>query len=123
MRHSVRVRSSAQRQRLHARAVPVRPCQRFCVMLSETGSDHLHTIAEEVCRVAGLCIGQDMGHDERGHGVPRDGSRQRELSLRANLGGANRFMQCHFEQAKSVKAFRCAILYRLTSEFNRILSQ
>ena len=28
---------------------------------SETGSDHLHTIAEEVSRVAELCIGQDMG--------------------------------------------------------------
>ena len=28
---------------------------------SETGSDHLHVIAEEVSRVAELCIGQDMG--------------------------------------------------------------
>ena len=30
-------------------------------MLSETGSHHLHVIAEEVSRVAVLCIGQDMG--------------------------------------------------------------
>jgi hypothetical protein len=30
-------------------------------VLSETGSDHLHVIAEEVSRVAELCIGQDMG--------------------------------------------------------------
>jgi hypothetical protein len=28
------------------------------VVLSETGSDHLHVIAEEVSRVAELCIGQ-----------------------------------------------------------------
>jgi hypothetical protein len=28
---------------------------------SETGSEHLHVIAEEVSRVAELCIGQDMG--------------------------------------------------------------
>jgi hypothetical protein len=27
----------------------------------ETGSDHLHVIAEEVSRVAELCIGQDTG--------------------------------------------------------------
>jgi hypothetical protein len=27
----------------------------------ETGSDHLHVIAEEVSRVAELCIGQVMG--------------------------------------------------------------
>jgi hypothetical protein len=31
------------------------------VVLSQTGSDHLHVIAEEVSRVAELCIGQDMG--------------------------------------------------------------
>jgi hypothetical protein len=31
------------------------------VLLSETGSDHLHVIAEEVSRVAEPCIGQDMG--------------------------------------------------------------
>jgi hypothetical protein len=30
-------------------------------MLSETVSDHLHVIAEEVSRVAELCIGSDMG--------------------------------------------------------------
>jgi hypothetical protein len=30
-------------------------------MLSETGSPHLHVIAEEVSRVAELCIRQDMG--------------------------------------------------------------
>jgi hypothetical protein len=30
-------------------------------VLSETGSDHLPVIAEEVSRVAELCIGQDMG--------------------------------------------------------------
>ena len=28
------------------------------MVLSETGSDHLHVIAEEVSRVAELCIGQ-----------------------------------------------------------------
>ena len=33
----------------------------FCVVLSETGPDHLHVIAEEVSRVAELCIGQDVG--------------------------------------------------------------
>jgi hypothetical protein len=31
------------------------------VVLSETRSDHLHVIAEEVSCVAELCIGQDMG--------------------------------------------------------------
>jgi hypothetical protein len=31
------------------------------VVLSRTAPDHLHVIAEEVCRVAKLCIGQDMG--------------------------------------------------------------
>jgi len=31
------------------------------VFTSETGSDHLPVIAEEVSRVAELCIGQDMG--------------------------------------------------------------
>jgi hypothetical protein len=30
-------------------------------VLSKTGSDHLPVIAEEVSRVAELCIGQDMG--------------------------------------------------------------
>jgi hypothetical protein len=30
-------------------------------LLSETGSDHLHVIAEEISRVGELCIGQDMG--------------------------------------------------------------
>jgi hypothetical protein len=29
------------------------------VVLKETGSDHLHVIAEEVSRVAELCIGQE----------------------------------------------------------------
>ena len=35
--------------------------QDFVRSPSETGSDHLHVIAEEVSRVAVLCIGQDMG--------------------------------------------------------------
>ena len=35
--------------------------QEFVCSPSETGSDHLHVIADEVSRVAKLCIGQDMG--------------------------------------------------------------
>ena len=35
--------------------------QDFVRSPSETGSDHLHVIAEEGYRVAELCIGQDMG--------------------------------------------------------------
>ena len=35
--------------------------KRSGVVLSETGSEHLHVIAEEVSRVAALCIGQDIG--------------------------------------------------------------
>ena len=34
---------------------------RLCLFPSETGSDHLHVIAEEASRVAELCIGQDVG--------------------------------------------------------------
>ena len=47
---------------LHACAVPenqTRPT--MWAVLSETGSDHLHVISEEVMRVTELCIGQDMG--------------------------------------------------------------
>jgi hypothetical protein len=39
----------------------------FCVVLSETGPDHLHVIAEEVSRVAELCIAQ--GNPTRFRGV------------------------------------------------------
>ena len=42
----------------HVRCLRVRPGQRSGVVLSETGSDHLHVIADEVSRVAVLCIGQ-----------------------------------------------------------------
>jgi hypothetical protein len=35
--------------------------QDFVRSPSETGSDHLHVIAEAVSRVAELCITQDMG--------------------------------------------------------------
>jgi len=35
--------------------------ERSGVILSETGSDHLHVITEEVSRVAELCITQNMG--------------------------------------------------------------
>ena len=41
--------------------------KRSGVVLSETGSDHLHVIAEEVSRVAELCIGQ--GNPTRFRGV------------------------------------------------------
>ncbi len=47
---------------LHERVVPenqTRPT--IWAVLSETGSNHLHVIAEEVSRVAELCIGRDMG--------------------------------------------------------------
>ena len=37
------------------------------MVLSETGSDHLHVIADEVSRVAVLCIGQ--GNPTRFRGV------------------------------------------------------
>ena len=61
------------------------------VVLSETGSDHLHVIAEEVSRVAELCIGQDMGNDEHGHGIHGDGGRQRGLTVVITLTGNSFF--------------------------------
>jgi hypothetical protein len=33
---------------------------RLCASPSETGSDHLHVIAEEVSRVAELCVEQEI---------------------------------------------------------------
>jgi hypothetical protein len=39
----------------------IEPCYGLAVLTSETGSDHLQVIAEEVSRVAELCIAQDMG--------------------------------------------------------------
>jgi hypothetical protein len=45
----------------HMRCRRFRPGQRSGVVLSETGPDHLHVIAEEVSRVMELCITQDMG--------------------------------------------------------------
>ena len=39
---------------MHMRCRRVRPGQRFCVVLSETGSFHRHVIAHEVSRVATL---------------------------------------------------------------------
>ena len=51
----------------HVRCLRVRPGQRSGVVLSETGSDHLHVIADEVSRVAVLCIGQ--GNPTRFRGV------------------------------------------------------
>jgi hypothetical protein len=61
-KQAVRVRSRRLCLPLHARAVPeslTRPTL-LSGMLRETGSDHLHVIAQEVSRVAELCIGQDM---------------------------------------------------------------
>jgi hypothetical protein len=43
------------------RCLRIRSGQRSAVVLTETGSNHLHTIADEVSRVAELCIGQGMG--------------------------------------------------------------
>ncbi len=45
----------------NVRCLRFRPGQRSGAVLSETGSEHLHVIADEVSRVAELCIGKDMG--------------------------------------------------------------
>jgi hypothetical protein len=50
----------------------------FSVVLQKTGSDPLHVIAEEVSRVARLCIGQDMGTMSTAMAFMGGGSRQRE---------------------------------------------
>jgi hypothetical protein len=49
-------------------ALDAQPSKTLCALpASETGHPHLHVIAQEVSRVAELCIGRDMGYDEHGH--------------------------------------------------------
>jgi hypothetical protein len=52
--------------------------ERSGVILSETGSDHLHVITEEVSRVAELCITQNMGTMGTAKYVPGTRDVQRE---------------------------------------------
>ena len=47
---------------------------------AETGSDHLHVIAEEAPPRGTALHWAGHGHDEHGHGIHGDGSRQRELT-------------------------------------------
>jgi len=57
--------------------------ERSGVVLSDTGSDHLHVIAEEVSRVAELCITQNMGTMGTAKYVPgtRDVCKKKQITL------------------------------------------
>jgi hypothetical protein len=46
----------------------------FCVVLSESGPDHLHVIAERSQPRGRTLLGAGYGNDEHGHGIHEHGS-------------------------------------------------